>query len=59
MLEHGRPASLRSADVAIADVDLVVLGSQGRSGLARWLPGSAAQRLLHALDYHTLVVHGA
>lgn len=58
-LEHGRPASLRSADVAIAAVDLVVLGSQGRSGLARWLPGSAAQRLLHALDCHMLVVRGA
>jgi nucleotide-binding universal stress UspA family protein len=59
MLEHGRRESLRSADQASAAVDRVVLGSQGRSGLARSRPGSRAERLLHALDCHMLVVRGA
>jgi nucleotide-binding universal stress UspA family protein len=49
---------LLSDYVASADVDLVVLGSQGRSGLARALLGSTAENLLHTLDCDTLVVRG-
>jgi nucleotide-binding universal stress UspA family protein len=56
VLEQGTPETLLSDYVAIADVDLVVLGSQGRSGLARALLGSTAENLLHTLDCDTLVV---
>lgn len=56
VLEQGAPEALLSDYVASADVDLVVLGSQGRSGLARALLGSTAENLLHALDCDTLVV---
>ncbi len=59
VLEHGRTETLLSDYVASADVDLVVLGSEGRSGLARALLGSTAEGLLHALDCDTLVVRGA
>jgi nucleotide-binding universal stress UspA family protein len=44
--------------LASAEVALVVLGSQGRSGLARALLGSTAENLLHTLDCDTLVVRG-
>ncbi|HEY0887038.1 MAG TPA: universal stress protein [Ramlibacter sp.] len=58
VLEHGAPETLLSDYVVSADVDLVVLGSHGRSGLARALLGSTAENLLHALDCDTLVVRG-
>lgn len=59
LLEHGPPAELLADYIEHAQVDLVVLGSQGRSGLARVLLGSTAEHLLHALDCDTLVVRGA
>ena len=58
VLERGAPETLLSDYVSSADVDLVVLGSQGRSGLARALLGSTAENLLHTLDCDTLVVRG-
>ena len=59
VLEQGSPEVLLPDYVASADVDAVVLGSQGRSGLARALLGSTAENLLHALDCDTLVVRGS
>lgn len=59
VLEQGTPETLLSDYVASADVDVVVLGSQGRSGLARALLGSTAENLLHTLDCDTLVVREA
>nr|HPM66487.1 universal stress protein [Piscinibacter sp.] len=59
VLEFGAPETLLPDFVTSAHVDLVVLGSQGRSGLARALLGSTAENLLHTLDCDTLVVRGA
>jgi nucleotide-binding universal stress UspA family protein len=59
VLDSGDPQTLLADYIASADVDLVVLGSHGRSGLARALLGSTAENLLHALDCDTLVVRGA
>lgn len=59
LLEPGLPAELLADYVAHGNVDLVVLGSQGRSGLPRVLLGSTAEQLLHSLDCDTLVVRGA
>ena len=56
IIERGQPESLLPDYVASTGVDLVVLGSQGRSGLARALLGSTAESLLHTLDCDTLVV---
>lgn len=58
VIERGEPQALLADYVAIAGVDLVVLGSQGRTGLARVLLGSTAENLLHSLDCDTLVVRG-
>lgn len=58
LVEPGEPEALLPDFVASAAVDLVVLGSEGRSGLSRALLGSTAENLLHALDCDTLVVRG-
>jgi nucleotide-binding universal stress UspA family protein len=42
--------------VQVGDVDLVVLGTEGRTGLAGVLLGSVAQRLLSRLSVDVLVV---
>lgn len=39
------------------DVDLIVMGSHGRQGLARWLLGSVAEHTLHQVQRPLLVVH--
>jgi len=56
LIERGQPEPLLPDYVASTGADLVVLGSQGRSGLARALLGSTAENLLHTLDCDTLVV---
>ena len=58
VIERGQPELLLPDYVASTGVDLVVLGSHGRSGLARALLGSTAENLLHVLDCDTLVVRG-
>jgi nucleotide-binding universal stress UspA family protein len=59
VLEHGQAGPLLANYVDSTDVDLVVLGSQGRSGIARALLGSTAENMLHSLDCDTLVVRSA
>ena len=56
VVERGRPEDLLADYVASTGADLVVLGSHGRSGVARALLGSTAEDLLHRLDCDTLVV---
>lgn len=58
VLEQGAPEALLGDFVASSAVDLVVLGSHGRSGFSRAMLGSTAENLLHALDCDTLVVRG-
>ena len=38
------------------EVDLVVLGTQGRKGLLKAMIGSTAKNLLHLLECDTMVV---
>jgi nucleotide-binding universal stress UspA family protein len=59
LAEAGPPAALLAGYVVSGQVDLIVLGSHGRSGMARALLGSTAEDLLHALDCDTLVVRGS
>ncbi len=58
IVERGQPEDLLAEYIASVGVDLVVMGSQGRSGMARALLGSTAENLLHTLDCDTLVVRG-
>jgi nucleotide-binding universal stress UspA family protein len=56
LIECGEVADLLRDYLQESDVDLVVMGSHGRGGLARALLGSTTEVLLHALDVDTLVV---
>ena len=59
--------SVREGDVAeeIAryaekhEVDLIVMGTHGRTGLARWVHGSVSDRLLNLSDIPILIVRDA
>jgi nucleotide-binding universal stress UspA family protein len=56
MYEYGEVGALLEELVQLGDVDLVVLGTEGRTGLAGVLLGSVAQRLLARLSGDVLVV---
>jgi nucleotide-binding universal stress UspA family protein len=56
MYEYGEVGALLEELVQLGDVDLVVLGTEGRTGLAGVLLGSVAQRLLNRLSVDVLVV---
>jgi len=57
-LLRGTPNEALRAYVAEADVDAVVMGAHGRSGLSRWMLGSVTERLLRTVDVTILVVPG-
>lgn len=54
--EHGEPAALLGDLVEARDVDLVVVGTEGRKGLAGMVLGSVAQRVLDRVPVDVLVV---
>lgn len=56
ILERGHPEVLLPDYVRFADVDLAILGTNGRSGLLKALLGSTAENLLHTLDCDTMIV---
>ena len=56
-LEHGTPASAIVAEAACSDCDLIVMGTRGRSVLARALAGSNAEEVVRKSSLPVLVVH--
>jgi nucleotide-binding universal stress UspA family protein len=56
LCEYGEASALLQDLVQVRGVDLVVLGTEGRSGLAHVLLGSVAHRLLRRLSIDVLVV---
>jgi len=58
LIECGSPEALISGYVLDREVDLVALGTQGRTGLAGLLVGSTAKRLLACLPCDVLLVRG-
>lgn len=56
VVEHGNPAGLLCEFVTEKDVDLVVLGTHGRSALFQVFLGSVARRILEAVPGDVLVV---
>ena len=52
----GTPSEALRTYVAEHDVDAVVVGAHGRSGVRRWLIGSVTERLLRTVDVPLLVV---
>jgi nucleotide-binding universal stress UspA family protein len=56
LCEYGEASALLHDLVQVREIDLVVLGTQGRSGLAQMLLGSVAERLLVRLPVDVMVV---
>ena len=54
----GDPAEAICEEAVALDVDLVVTGTHGRSGLDRLLLGSVAERVVHACSKPTMVARG-
>jgi nucleotide-binding universal stress UspA family protein len=52
----GRPPSVIADVAAAVDVDLIAMGSHGRSGLSRVVLGSVTERVLRETDKSVLVV---
>jgi len=58
VVEEGHPVSAIRKQVAERSPDLIVLGSHGRSGVARLLLGSVAENVVREATCLTLVVKG-
>lgn len=58
VIDKGQPEALLCDYVRHEEVDLVVLGTHGRSGLLKALIGSTAENLVHLLECDTMVVRG-
>jgi len=52
----GRPANIVTGFAAKNRVDLIVVGSQGKSGLERLILGSVAESIIRMADCMVLVV---
>jgi nucleotide-binding universal stress UspA family protein len=55
-LEHGRLPEIISADIEELHIDMLVLGTHGREGVARFAMGSAAEELLRGVRCPVLTV---
>jgi nucleotide-binding universal stress UspA family protein len=53
---EGEPASTILELSATENVDLIALGTHGRSGLSRWALGSVAERVLRSAEVPLLLV---
>ncbi len=58
VIDRGHPEVLLCDYVRHDDIDLVVLGTHGRSGFLKTMLGSTAENLLHLLECDTMVVRG-
>lgn len=53
---RGQPVAALQEYVEENQIDLIVMGSHGRTGFSRWLLGSTTERLLRTVDVPVLVV---
>ena len=58
VIDRGHPEVLLCDYVRHEEIDLVVLGTNGRSGFLKAMIGSTAENLLHLLECDTMVVRG-
>ncbi|GKZ14694.1 universal stress protein [Haladaptatus sp. T7] len=56
-VEHGIPSSVIREYVPEQDIDLVAMGTHGRTGLDRYLIGSVTERTIRTSDVPVLTVH--
>lgn len=57
LLADNDPAATICETAEREDCDLVILGSHGRTGLARWFYGSVASKVLREIERPVLLVH--
>ena len=55
-IEHGSPHRRIRSYVEEHDIDLVVMGTHGRSGLKRYLLGSVAEKTVRTSPVHVMTV---
>lgn len=55
---EGAPAPIAAQVIEDEAIDLVVMGTHGRSGVQRWLLGSVAERMLRTSRVPVMVVRG-
>ena len=53
----GFPAGSIVGYAAAKDIDLIVIGTHGRTGVSRWLLGSVAEAVVRAANCPVLTVH--
>lgn len=58
-VRQGTPHEVIETVTAEQDVDLVAMGTHGRTGLQRYLLGSVAERTVRTLDVPVLMTHAA
>jgi nucleotide-binding universal stress UspA family protein len=56
IVREGHPADVIIDEAGSQDGTLICMGTHGRSGIARWLYGSVADRVIHHAESSTLVV---
>ncbi len=57
MVKEGNPAKVILETVEEEDIDLVVIGSSGKTGLDRFIMGSVAEKVVKGAKCSVLVVH--
>ncbi|MGL4670456.1 MAG: universal stress protein [Methanobacteriaceae archaeon] len=56
-IEEGSPADVIIETIDKEEIDLVVMGSSGKSGLDKFIMGSVAEKVLKAAKCDVLIVH--
>lgn len=56
LLAEGMPDEVIENEVAREQIDLVVMSTHGRTGVRRWVYGSVANKVLHAMDCPLLLI---
>ena len=57
MVKEGSPARVILETIDEEDIDLVVMGSSGKSGIDKFLMGSVAEKVVKSAKCSVLVVH--
>ena len=55
-VQHGEPAAHILAEAARGGVDLIVMGTHGRTGLSRLLVGSVAEQVMRGAEVPVVIV---
>ena len=57
MVKEGSPARVILETIEEEDIDLVVIGSSGKTGIDKFLMGSVAEKVVKSAKCSVLVVH--